>query len=211
MLLTKLGHSCVRLEKDDTRLVIDPGVWAGPDVLAGASAILITHEHPDHLDDGVVRAALAADPAIGLWANETVAGRFGEFGRRVRAVRHGDAVTAAGFDVHVYGSDHAVIDSAIPVIRNTGFAVDGQVFHPGDSFTVPEEPIPVLLVPVSAPWLKFSEVAGYIRAAAPDRGYWIHDALLNDKGASLVENLVKVAPTASGPARYLVPGTSVEL
>ena len=24
-------------------------------------------------------------------------------------------------------------------------------------------------------------------------------------------NLVKIAPTASGPARYLVPGTSVEL
>lgn len=211
MLLTKLGHSCVRLEKDDTRLVIDPGVWAGPDVLDKASAILITHEHPDHLDEATVRAALAADTSVQLWANETVAGRFGEFGGRVHAVRHGDAVTAAGFDVHVYGSDHAVIDSAIPVIRNTGFAVDGQVFHPGDSFTVPEEPIPVLLVPVSAPWLKFSEVAGYIRAVGPDRGYWIHDALLNEKGASLVENLVKVAPAASGPARYLVPGTSVEL
>ena len=211
MLLTKLGHSCVRLEKDDIRLVIDPGVWAGPDVLEKASAILITHEHPDHLDEATVRAALAADTGVQLWANETVAGRFAEFGGRVHAVRHGDAVTAAGFDVHVYGSDHAVIDSAIPVIRNTGFAVDGQVFHPGDSFTVPEEPIPVLLVPVSAPWLKFSEVAGYIRAVGPDRGYWIHDALLNEKGASLVENLVKVAPAASGPARYLVPGTSVEL
>jgi L-ascorbate metabolism protein UlaG (beta-lactamase superfamily) len=211
VLLTKLGHSCVRLEKDDTRLVIDPGVWAGPDVLDQASAILITHEHPDHLDDRTVRAALAAGTGVQLWANETVAGRFGEFGSRVHAVRHGDAVTAAGFDVHVYGSDHAVIDSAIPVIRNTGFAVEGQVFHPGDSFTVPERPIPVLLVPVIAPWLKFSEVADYIRTVAPDRGYWIHDALLNEKGASLIENLVKVAPTASGPASYLVPGTSVEL
>jgi L-ascorbate metabolism protein UlaG (beta-lactamase superfamily) len=211
VLLTKLGHSCVRLQKDDTRLVIDPGVWAGPDVLAGASAILITHEHPDHLDDGAVRAALTSDPGLHLWANETVTGRFGEFGSQVHPVRHGDAVAAAGFDVHVYGSDHAVIDAAIPVIRNTGFAVDGQVFHPGDSFTVPPEPIPVLLVPVIAPWLKFSEAADYIRAVAPDRGYWIHDALLNDKGASLIENLVKVAPTASGPARYLVPGTSVEL
>jgi L-ascorbate metabolism protein UlaG (beta-lactamase superfamily) len=28
MLLTKLGHSCVRLEKDGARLVIDPGVWS---------------------------------------------------------------------------------------------------------------------------------------------------------------------------------------
>src|SRR5215469_14423432 len=72
MLLTKLGHACVRLEKDDARLVIDPGVWSGPDVLAGASAILVTHEHVDHLDDGAVRAALTANPDLQLWANETV-------------------------------------------------------------------------------------------------------------------------------------------
>ncbi len=211
MLLTKLGHSCVRLENDDRRLVIDPGVWSGPDVLAGAGAILVTHEHPDHLDDQAVRAALAADASLQLWANETVAGRFAEFGGRIHAVRHGDIFTAAGFDVHVYGSDHALIDSAIPVVRNTGFAVSGRVFHPGDSFTVPEEAVPVLLVPVIAPWLKFGEVADYIRAIAPERGYWIHDALLNDKGASLIENLVKIAPAASGPASYLVPGTSVEV
>jgi len=211
MLLTKLGHACVRLEKDDARLVIDPGVWSGPDVLAGASAVLVTHEHNDHLDDGAVRAALTADPGLHLWANETVAGQFALFGDRVHAVRHGDAFNAAGFDVHVYGTDHAVVDRAIPVIRNTGFAVDGQVFHPGDSFTVPDEHVGVLLVPVTAPWLKFSEVADYIRAVAPERGYWIHDALVNDHAAQLLTNLLGLVPARSGPASYLVPGTSVEV
>lgn len=211
MLLTKLGHSCVRLEKDGARLVIDPGVWSGPDILAGASAVLVTHEHNDHLDEGALRAALAANPGLELWANETVAGQFALFGDRVHAVRHGDAFSAAGFDVRVYGTDHAVVDRVIPVIRNTGFAVDGTVFHPGDSFTVPEEPIPVLLVPITAPWLKFSEVADYIRMVKPERGYWIHDALVNDHTAQLLGNLLTLAPARSGPASYLVPGTSVEV
>ena len=211
MLLTKLGHSCVRLEKNGARLVIDPGVWSGPDVLAGASAVLVTHEHNDHLDDGAVRAALTADPDLQLWANETVAGQFAQFGDRVHEVGHGDVFSAAGFDVHVYGTDHAVIDRVMPVIRNTGFAVDGQVFHPGDSFTVPDERVPVLLVPVTAPWLKFSEVADYIRIVGPERGFWIHDALVNDNAAHLLENLLTLAPAKSGPASYLVPGTSVEL
>jgi L-ascorbate metabolism protein UlaG (beta-lactamase superfamily) len=211
MLLTKLGHSCVRLEKDDARLVIDPGVWSGPDVLTGASAILVTHEHNDHLDTGAVGAALTADPDLHLWANESVTSQFAPFSDRVHAVRHGDTVNAAGFDVHVYGTDHAVVDRAIPVIRNTGFAVDGQVFHPGDSFTVPGEPVSVLLVPVTAPWLKFSEVADYVRIVAPERGYWIHDALVNDHAAQVLTRLLTLAPARSGPVSYLVPGTSVEL
>ena len=173
--------------------------------------MLITHEHVDHLDDEAVRAALTADTDLRLWASETAAGPFAEFGDRVRAVRHGDTFAAAGFDVHVYGSEHAPVDTAIPIVPNTGFAVDGRIFHPGDSFTVPEDTIPTLLVPVSGPWLKFSDIADYIRAYAPERGYWIHDALLNSKGASLMTNLLNLVPTASGPASYLVPGTTIDL
>jgi L-ascorbate metabolism protein UlaG (beta-lactamase superfamily) len=211
MLLTKFGHSCIRLEKDDLRLVIDPGIWAGPDVLAGASAVLVTHEHADHVDEEAVRAALTADRGLRLWASEAVAARLAEFADQVRAVHHGDAFSAAGFDVHVYGSEHALLDRAVPIVPNTGFAIDGEIFHPGDSFTVPEDKIPTLLVPVSAPWLKFSDIASYIRTVEPARGYWIHDALLNSKGAGLLTNLLNVAPTASGPATFLVPGTSIEL
>ncbi len=211
MLLTKFGHACVRLEKNGVRLVIDPGIWAGPDVLAGASAVLVTHEHVDHFDEAAVRAALDADAGLQLWASEAAAAQLAGYGSRVHAVHHGDAFTAAGFDVHAYGTDHARVDSAIPIVANTGFAVDDAVFHPGDAFTVPEDPIPVLLVPVSGPWLKFSDTADYLRAVQPQRGFWIHDALLNDKSASLWQNLLGLAPAADGPASYLVPGTSVEL
>jgi L-ascorbate metabolism protein UlaG (beta-lactamase superfamily) len=211
MLLTKFGHSCVRLEKGGARLVIDPGIWAGPGVLDEAKIVLITHEHVDHADDEAVRAALSADADLRMWASESVAGQFAEFGDRVRAVHDGDAFDADGFDVHVYGSEHAFLDSAIPIVPNTGFAVDGEIFHPGDSFTVPADKIPTLLLPVSGPWLKFSDIAGYIRAFAPERAYWIHDALLNTKGSNLMTNLLSLAPTAAGPAMYLVPGTTVEL
>src|SRR5258706_8904983 len=106
MLLTKLGHSCVRLDSGGARLVIDPGIWSGPDALAGASAVLVTHEHVDHLDAAAVRATLASDQGLHLWASESVAAQFADVGDRVRAVHHGDAFTAAGFDVRVYGTDH---------------------------------------------------------------------------------------------------------
>jgi L-ascorbate metabolism protein UlaG (beta-lactamase superfamily) len=211
MQLTKLGQSCVRLAKDGATLVIDPGIWSGPDALAGAAAVLVTHEHADHLDAEAVRSALLADGDLQLWSNEAVAAQFADLGGRVHAVAHGDTFTAAGFDVHVYGRDHALIVPEIPVIANTGFAVDGTVFHPGDSFTVPEDRVPTLLVPVSAPWLKFAEVADYIKAVAPARGYAIHDAILSSFGVGLIGTLLKVASQPDAPVTRLEPGTTVEL
>src|SRR5215475_2143556 len=157
MRLTKLGHACVRLEKDGSVLVIDPGTFSDAgSALTGAGAVLITHEHADHLDADRVRAALSGDPGLQMWTNSGVASQFAEFGPRVRAVAHGDTFTAAGFDVHVYGRDHAQIHPDVPVIVNTGFAVDGTVFHPGDALTVPEDRVPVLLLPLVGPWLKTS-------------------------------------------------------
>ena len=51
MRLTKLGHSCVRLDKDGATVVIDPGTFTEAEAaLAGVAAVLVTHEHPDHLD-----------------------------------------------------------------------------------------------------------------------------------------------------------------
>jgi len=213
MQLTKLGHACVRLEKDGERLVIDPGIWSGPDALAGAAAVLVTHEHADHLDAGEVRAALTAAPGLELWTNASVAAQFADFGGRVHAVDHGDTLTAAGFDVHVYGSEHARIMPGIPVIANTGFAVDGAVFHPGDSFTVPEDHVPTLLLPVSAPWLKFAETAAYAQEVAPSKGgYAIHDAILSAQGTGLVSNLLTMLTGPGGAAfTRLEPGTAVEL
>jgi len=118
MLLTKLGHSCVRLEKDGARLLIDPGIWSGEDPLKGADAVLITHEHVDHIDMAAVRDALADNPRLELWANSAVAEQVGGFAGRVHAVSHGDAFSAAGFEVHVHGRDHAVIHPDIPVVPN---------------------------------------------------------------------------------------------
>ncbi len=209
MQLTKLGHACVRLSKNDRTLVIDPGVWSGPDPLAGAAAVLVTHEHADHLDADAVRAALTADDGLELWSNPSVAEKFAEFGPRVHAVSHGDTFSAAGFEVRVYGRDHAQIVPQLPIVPNACFGVDSQVFHPGDSFTLPEDRFPALLVPVSAPWLKFSEVADFIAAAAPERGYAIHDAVLSEFGIGLVGNLLKLV--SGGKVTRVEPGTTVDL
>jgi L-ascorbate metabolism protein UlaG (beta-lactamase superfamily) len=211
MRLTKLGHSCVRLSNPEGTLVIDPGIWSGPDALTGADAVLVTHEHPDHLDGDAIRAAMVANSDLELWSNESVAAKFSEFGDRAHAVAHGDAFTTAAFQVRVRGKDHAVILPQLPVVPNTGFLINGEVFHPGDSFTVPGESVPTLLVPVSAPWLKFADAADYIAKVAPRRGFAIHDAVLSEYGLGLINNLLKAASQPEAPVTRLEPGTTVDL
>jgi L-ascorbate metabolism protein UlaG (beta-lactamase superfamily) len=172
MRLTKLGHACTRFDKDGAVLVIDPGAFSDPQALAGANAVLITHEH--------------FDPGLHLWSTAAVAEQFSHLGVRVHTVGHGDTFSAAGFDVHVYGSEHAVLHQDIPMIANVGFMLDGEVFHPGDALTVPEDPVGTLLLPASAPWLKLSEMIDYARTVAPRRGYTIHDALFSDTGLTVL-------------------------
>ena len=212
MRLTKLRHACVRLEKDGAALVIDPGVFSRPDALAVADAVLITHEHVDHVDDEVLRTAMTGNPGLELWTNGSVASQYADFGGRVHTVAHGDVFQAAGFDVHVYGQKHAEIHRDIPIVENTGFLVDGEVFHPGDALTVPEDPVRTLLLPGNAPWLKMSEMIDYGRAVDPQRGYAIHDGLLNSNGLGLMRNLMTLATGPSGGTfSRLEPGTSVDL
>ncbi len=191
MRLTKLEHACVRLEKDGVVLVIDPAAWSMPRALDGASAVLVTHEHFDHFDADGLRAALTADSGLQLWTNDAVASQFAGFSKdQVHIVDDGDAFSVAGFDVHAYGHLHAVLHRDIPVIENTGFLVDGTVFHPGDSFTVPQDPVQTLLLPASGPWLKTGEMIDYAREVGPERGYVIHEALFGDTGLMVLDNFL---------------------
>ncbi|MER5485694.1 MBL fold metallo-hydrolase [Streptomyces sp. NPDC002812] len=181
MKLTKRLHSCVQLEKDGRVLVIDPGAFSEPDAGLGADALLVTHEHLDHFDEGRVRAALDANPAAQLWTLHSVADRLAAaYPGRVHTVGHGDAFSAAGFDIQVYGELHAVIHPDIPRITNVGYLVDASVFHPGDALTVPESPVETLMLPVHAPWNKIAEVIDYVREVKPRQTLAIHDAGLTD-------------------------------
>ncbi|MTE21571.1 MBL fold metallo-hydrolase [Streptomyces sp. TRM43335] len=217
MELTKKGHACVRLHRDGRTLVIDPGAFSEEDAAVGADAILVTHEHPDHFDEGRLRAALEADPATEVWTLRSVAERLtAAFPGRVHTVGEGDAFTAAGFEVEVHGQLHAVIHPDIPRITNVGYAVGhdgGTVFHPGDALTVPDRPVDTLLLPVHAPWSKVAEVVDYLREVRPRVAYDVHDGLLSDLAHPVYGRLLGPDGPGVGGAEHvrLEPGQRVAL
>jgi L-ascorbate metabolism protein UlaG (beta-lactamase superfamily) len=180
--IVHLGQSCVLVETGTARLLLDPGIYSsGFDQLTELDAILVTHQHPDHLDIDRLPALLAANPTAELLVDSGSAPLLAAAGVVHRVVGPGQQLELAGAGVEVIGGDHGVIHPDIPVVPNNGYLIDGDagtVLHPGDSFSAPPRPIDLLLLPTAAPWLTVSEAVDYLRAVAPSLAVPIHQAIL---------------------------------
>jgi L-ascorbate metabolism protein UlaG (beta-lactamase superfamily) len=198
MRITKYTHACVRFEHEGRVLVVDPGTWSEPVAFTGADAVLVTHEHHDHID--VPRLA-----ALGVPVYAPAEGNIP--GLEVTGVSRGEVFTAAGFRVRAVGGRHAFIYGGQPDCANLGYIIDEAIYHPGDSLYVPEQPIETLLVPAQGSWMKMAEAIDFVRAIRPQRAFAIHDAQLNDRGLASVNGWL--AEETDNGYRYLAPAESV--
>jgi L-ascorbate metabolism protein UlaG (beta-lactamase superfamily) len=214
MQMTKYTHACVRFDSRDRALVIDPGAFSESAVaLDGAAAVLITHEHFDHIDVDTLLAAARANSDLRVWAPPSVVQQLGELGSRATAVGADESFDAAGFSVRTFGGQHAVIHPAIGTpCANVGYLVDDAVYHPGDSFFVPSTRVETLLVPLHAPWSKLAEVIDFVIAVRATQAFQIHDAMLAESGLKNATGYVtRFADQYGVKFSYLAPTEAVAL
>jgi len=126
--------------------------------------------------------ALEARPELRVYGPAAVVGRWQARRGQVTAVVEGERFDVDGFDVAVFGSLHASIHQDIPQVANVGYLIDGNVYHPGDSYYVPAATVRTLLVPTSGPWTKFGEAVDFVRAVNPESAVQIHEVMLSDVG-----------------------------
>ncbi len=211
MRIVHFGHSCVLLETATARLLLDPGGFSsGFEDLRDLTAILITHQHPDHLDESRLPALLAANPEATLVVDPDTRAVVTKLGLTATVAAPGDALELGGAAINAVGGPHATIYRDFPGITNTGYLVDhGAFYHPGDSFHVPEQSVDVLGVPVYAPWMKVAEAADFVHAVKPRVSVPIHEGMLANP--SFVGALLERFTADAAPLRTLTQGAPTEL
>lgn len=198
--MTKYAHATVVFEKDGKTLVVDPGAFTpnSAELVAAASAVLITHDHYDHIDDTAVEG-------IDIFGPADLIARLG----RGTVITEGDVFTAAGFEIQAFGSTHAPIWGDQPGNDNVALLIDGTVYHPGDSYVVPGVAVDTLLVPTSGPWAKLGEAIDFVRAVKPRQSVQIHELMASEPGQAMAAQMLGAEGFGGAPFIRLAPGESI--
>jgi L-ascorbate metabolism protein UlaG (beta-lactamase superfamily) len=191
MHITHLGHAAVLVETDSARLLIDPGTLSQVDATAAVDAVLITHQHPDHLDVELLHRIVGANPRAQVVVDPDTATAVAGL-PLCTVAQVGDRLTFGATTVDVLGGVHAAVFGDVPGCSNAAYLVDdGALLHPGDSFHVPVQDVDVLAVAVDGPWLKLAEAIEYVLSVAPRVAVPIHEGETTDpaKYAGMLDGL----------------------
>lgn len=187
MNITKYGHCCLLIETDGVKILTDPGVYStGQNTLMGIDAILLTHDHSDHLDIDSIKTILHNNSKAIVYTNKEVEKKLEAQNIAYKILLDGQKAEIRGVSIEGVGLLHTLMHSAIPQSENTGYVIAEKLLYPGDSFVKPKRPIEILALPVAGPWLKLSEAIDYAVALKPKVCFPVHDGILKKVGSTNV-------------------------
>lgn len=182
MKITKFGHSCFLIEENDVRILFDPGNYSNlQDGVQNLDIILITHQHADHCDPQSIKNILKNNPSVKIFTNSGVGAVLNKEKIDYKILEEGGSIVYKDVLIEAFGNKHAIIYYAVAQIQNTGYFINNKFFYPGDNFINPGKPVPVLALPVAAPWLKISETVDYAQLIQPQIWLAAHDGMLNNQ------------------------------
>lgn len=184
MLVTKYLHSCLLVDNGTTRVLVDPGRFTfiegqvTPDDFGEVDAIVVTHDHLDHVDPGALAAVVRCTGAA-VFGNRETAATLNECGVPVTVVRPGEHRIGT-MTVEAIRADHEpILDDHTPA--NTAYLFDGTVLHCGDSLhpnLFAHQGVDLVAVPVTAPYLTERLVAGFVAELRPRAVLPVHDGFV---------------------------------
>ena len=216
MRLSHLGHSCLLVDIGGQRVLIDPGIYSPGIVdLTGISVVLVTHQHPDHLDLHRLPALLELNPGARVYAEPQAAAVMEQAGIGAEHTESGRVLEFGPVQVTPVGEMHALINEALPRVGNLGVVLrsDGEqsLFHPGDAYDAEPGQVDILALPLNAPWAASRDTVAFVRRISPQFAIPIHDALVSEAGRRLYLSHVQSFGPSGMEVRDLSDGVTADL
>lgn len=187
MRIAKYIHSCLLVENGNDKILFDPGKFSfveglvKPEVFRDLSAIILTHQHPDHVDDDSLKKILENNHSATVVANTEIQSRLSKEGIPAELLEDGSREVGS-ITLKAVAARHAkILDAAAP--QNTAYIVNDALLHPGDSFDQALDAyqgVRILALPVMAPWTTELEVAEFAGRMLPQQIIPIHDGYAKD-------------------------------
>ena len=216
MRIAHLGHSCLLIDMGGQRILIDPGGFSPGIVdVTGIGVILVTHQHPDHVDVQRLPAVLETNPQARMYAEPQAAAVMEEAGIAAELTVSGSTLTFGQVQVTPVGEQHALINDALPRVGNLGVVLRSEgepsLFHPGDAYDADPGQVDILALPLNAPWAASRDTVAFVRRISPRVTIPIHDALLSDIGRRLYLSHVRSFGPDGMEIRDLSDGVPVKV
>lgn len=184
MVIKKYLHSCICLEENGKRLLMDPGIFSfvekklTPEDIGRVDAIILTHRHSDHYYPEALKA-FARLGKTRIVADKETAALLKSAGMEAETIGAGEAKSIAGFSVCAFRAEHGPILGELPL--NLAYLVNTTFLHPGDSFAVPPlEFSGTLALPIAGPWALLTEALAFAKRVRSRQVVPVHDAAIKE-------------------------------
>lgn len=185
MKITKFGHSCLLIEENGIRILIDPGSYSTQQSqVKNIDLVLITHEHEDHLYIDSLKLLLKNNLQAKVITNKSVGAFLQKEDIIFSIVESGVSFNLGEVLIEGFGNEHALMHGSIPAIQNTGYFIANRFFYPGDSFINPGKQVEILALPVAGPWMRLLEAIDYAIEIKPQLCFPVHEGILKSPGST---------------------------
>lgn len=187
MKITKYIHACLLIEKGSDKILFDPGLFTfaeglvKPSQFENIQAVIITHNHPDHIDADSLKEILKNNKSAIVLANSEIVKSLAEKEIEAEVFESGER-SVAGFDFEAFDAPHEkILADELP--QNTAYVIDGKIVHPGDSYNknlFARKGTEVLCLPTMAPWTTELTTFDFAARMSPKIIVPIHDGYAKD-------------------------------